>query len=80
MQPRVEQWKCDVQNGEGHVLNGMDAFIYQGVPKCSIPPLFSLPQLREAQVLPGIMWNSAVHLSNLQENGYAGLFSTNREM
>lgn len=32
MQPGVEQWKCDAQNGEGHILNGMDAFIHKGEP------------------------------------------------
>lgn len=32
MLPRVKQRKCDEQNGEGHILNGMDAFIHKGAP------------------------------------------------
>lgn len=34
MPPGLEQWKCDAQNGEGDILNGMDAFIHKGAPKC----------------------------------------------
>lgn len=32
MQPRVKQRRCDEPNGEGHILNGMDAFIHRGAP------------------------------------------------